>query len=128
MMINQSLYLIFFLIYPLGLSISYGFQLEILIFFLHMLYPVFVTLPMILHCFNILCIVYLTTETYHRQFFFRINQISRIILYEECIICYESKFRVIQFECCPYVKICSHCFQKIDRCPICKNNLFLLLT
>ena len=127
MIIPQSLYLIFLSLYPLGLSISFGLQIEILIFFLHMLCPVIVTLPMILHCVNILCIVYLTTETYHRQFLFQINQISRIVMYADCIICYESKFRVLQFKCCPYVKICQDCFQKIDRCPICKNDLFFLL-
>ena len=128
MVLLEIFYVIFFSLYPLTLSIVYGLHIEIVIFFLHLLYPIFVTLPLFLHYFNILCIIYLTLETYQRHFFLRINEISRIILYEECIICYETKFRVFQFNCCRCVKICRDCFGRIDRCPICKKDLFFLLT
>jgi len=128
MVLLEIFYVIFFSLYPVTLSIVYGLHIEIVIFFLHLLYPIFVTLPLFLHYFNILCIIYLTVETYQRHFFLRINEISRIILYEECIICYETKFRVFQFNCCRCVKICQQCFEKIDKCPICKKDLFFLLT
>ena len=70
MVLHEFLYIMFFSVYPLSLSIIYGLHIEVVIFFLHILYPFFVTLPLFLHFFNILCIVYLTLETYQRHFFF----------------------------------------------------------
>ena len=127
MMMHEALYIIFFSMYPLGVCISYGFNIELLIFFLHIFYPLFVNLPMFLHLYNILCILFLTNEIYFRYFFFQINAISSLLLYDQCIICFESKFRILQFECCPFVKVCGSCFRQLEKCPICKKNLLLLV-
>ena len=50
------------------------------------------------------------TEYYDNYFF-----------YDECIICFEKKFMGTIFDCCPYVRLCKQCEEKVERCPICKN-------
>lgn len=43
-------------------------------------------------------------------------------IYDECIICFEKKLFGIIAQCCPYVRTCHSCNNKINRCPICKIN------
>ena len=46
---------------------------------------------------------------------------NNYFFYDDCIICFQKTYFGIISQCCPYVRICHYCHNKIDRCPICKN-------
>ena len=61
------------------------------------------------------------------EYLYKMHYNNQLIeIEQECPICCEIKNEFLKMRCCSFYNICSDCFEKIDKCPICRGKSFIL--
>ena len=99
-----------------------GIEIEITIFFIHLLFLFSPTISIFLCMINLLLMGFLCQEIWKRERLL-IQSKSKFVYKKECIICYETRIRSHQLHCCNASIICRSCFSRICKCPICRRKI-----
>lgn len=119
--IDMNIYITFcsLLCYPMY-CMYLGLEIEITITFIHLLFLLSPTITIFLSCVNLLLVSFIVQEIMRIETIL-IQSKSRLVYKKECIVCYETKIRSHQLNCCKCSILCRSCFNQVNRCPICRR-------